>query len=448
MRGKKRLRGNSWQIRAYVETKPDGREWWISDTIRPRQGPNGPEPVPAREADSELAKLVVRAERLRSAGGTVNPRRQKERRVTVEEGFNAWLEFIKPRLEPNGYDTAEDVITNYVVPHLGPVELWRLRPDQLAAPGDPDFDPDAVSLTAHYAMLAQRGTVGRRRVDRKTKAVTTVGAGQPLGPQTIRRVHGVMRQALDYCVDRNWIRSNPAVGAKLPAVVKRPSTTPAASALAAFIAFLEQDDPAILSFCDLMNSGARRVDMAVQWRDISFGAEGGAAVTFGLRGLITARDAGGKPRVLVRTTPTRKRRLRTVALDAAVAGRLLALRAQAEANAALCGIELADDAFVFSASPDGREPRNPGWFSAGFRNARTRAQKNGVQGLDKVRAYDVRHHMCTQMLAHGIEPAVVAERAGNSARTMDAFYRHAVPARDQAAAELMARIMREAQPGR
>jgi integrase len=103
---------------------------------------------------------------------------------------------------------------------------------------------------------------------------------------------------------------------------------------------------------------------------------------------------------------------------------------------------------VFSGAPDGSQPRNPGWFSGGFRNAKKRATKAGIGGLAGVRPYDVRHFMITQLLAHGVAPAVVAERAGNSQRTMDAFYRHAVPAQDQAAAELMARIMREASPGR
>lgn len=440
MRGSKRLRGKSWQLRAYAGKRPDGGERWLAETIPARDG----QPVPEREADEALARLIGRAARLRDGGITVPTRRQKQGRVSVRDGFDAWHRHAAPGLEPNGRDTDADVLRNYVYPWLGDIDLWRLRPDQLAAPGDPDHDPELVSMTAFYALLAERGTVGRRRVDRKTRAVTVVGAGQPLDPQTIRRVHGVCRRALDYCVDRNWVRSNPAVGAKLPPVVKRPSTTPAAGTLAAFIAFLEDDDPQLLSFIDLMNSGARRVDMAVQWGDVSFGAEGGAAVTFGLRGLISARDVDGRPQVLVRTTPTRKRRLRTVALDQDVSGRLLALRAHAEANAALCGAQLDDDAYVFSSSPDGRTPRNPSWFSAGFRNARARATKAGIKGLDNVRPYDVRHFMCTNLLAHGIEPAVVAERAGNSARTMDAFYRHCVPARDQAAAELMARIMRDA----
>ena len=440
MRGSKRLRGKSWQLRAYAGLKPDGTEYWLNETIPARDG----KPVPEPEADDALGRLTERARRLRDGGSVVPGRRQKHGRVTLRQGFEAWLTYARPNLEPNGADTDEDNLRNYVFPHLGDVELWRLRPDQLSAPGDPDYDPDIISLTAYYAMLAERGTVGRRRVDRKTREETRVGAGQPLDGDTIRRVHGVCRRAFDYCVDRNWVRSNPAAGAKLPPTVKRQSTTPTAAALAAFVAFLEDDAPEVLVFLDLMNSGARRVDMGLRWSDVSFGAEGGGAVTFGLRGLITARGTGGRPEVLVRTTPTRKRRLRTVAVDQAVAARLLDHKMRAEANAALCGERLADEAYVFSAAADGSEPRNPAWFSSNFRNAKARAKKKGLDGLDKVRPYDVRHHMCTQMLAHGIEPAVVAERAGNSARTMDAFYRHAVPARDQAAAELMARIMRDA----
>jgi integrase len=397
-------------------------------------------PIPEREADEALARLIARAARLRD-GGTVSPRKQKAGVLTVREAFEAWRAHAKPNLEPNGADTDEDVLRSYVYPHLGDVQLWRLRPDQLAAPGDPDHDQDLVSLTAFYAMLAERGTAGRRYRDG-----TVRGAGRPLGSQTIRRVHGTMSRAFDYCVDRNWIRSNPAVGAKLPPVVKRVATTPSAGGLAAFIRWLEHDAPEVLCFLDLMNSGARRVDMGLQWLEVSFGAEGGGAVTFGARGLITSRGPDGKPVVLVRTTPTRKRRLRTVALDPVAAGRLLALRTAQEVRAALGDVELRQDAFVFPAPTaiDGGQPRDPNWFSGAFRYAKKRAAKAGLEGLEKVRPYDVRHFMISQLLAHGESPAVVAERAGNSQRTMDAFYRHAVPARDQAAAELMARILRDA----
>jgi integrase len=430
-RGKIRQRGpNTWQIRAYAGVDPDtGKARELSETV------HGPRSL----AEDRLAYLLLRAMRKRDGGAAVSSKRREAGILTVFEGFEAWRTFAKANLEPNGADTDEDILRNYVYPHLGDIELWRLRPNQLAAPGDPEYDPDLVSLTAFYYMLAERGSRGRVRADG-----TITGRGRPLGSQAIRRTHGVIRRALAYCLDRGWVSSNAAIGAKMPPVVKRTTTTPPAAALAAFVDFLEQDDPEILCFLDLMNSGARRVDMGLQWAEVSFAAEGGGAVTFGVRGLITARDENGKSEVLVRTTPTRKRKLRTVALDAGPASRLMALRTHQEARAALCGISLPDTAYVFSGAPDGSEPRNPNWFSGGFRNAKKRAAKAGIGGLAGVRPYDVRHFMITQLLAHGVAPAVVAERAGNSQRTMDAFYRHAVPAQDQAAAELMARIMREA----
>lgn len=439
MRGSKRLRGKSWQLRAYAGMASDGTEIRISETIGPRPGPQGLEPVPERDADEALARLIARAARLRDGGTGVPKGKKRQGTVTLREGFDAWLAFARPNLEPNGADTDEDVLKNYVYPHLGDIPLWRFRPDQLAAPGDPDHDPDLVSITAFYAMLAQRGTAGRRRKDG-----TVTGRGKPLGSQAIRRTHGTMRRAFDYCVDRNWIRSNPVVGAKLPAAAPRQATIPEPGPLARFVTFLEQDDPELLCFIDLMRSGARRVDMAVQWADISFAAEGGAAVTFGKRGLITARDATGHPQVLVRTTPTRKRKLRTVALDHLAAAHLMGLRTHQEANAALCGISLPADAYVFSNGPEGTVPRLPSWFTGGFRRAKKRAARAGIDGLTAVRPYDVRHFMGTQLLAHGVAPAVVAERMGNSQRTMDAFYRHAVPAKDQAAADLGLRILNDA----
>lgn len=420
------VRPGVWQLRAYAGIQLDGKERWISQTVRGTR----------RQADDQLTALVGRAIRIRD-GGAVSNRRVRTGIFTVREAFEAWRAYAAGSLEPNGADTDTDILKNYVYPHLGDVELWRLRANQLAAPNDADYDPDIVSLTGYYHMLAERGSAGRRRADG-----TITGTGRPLGGQTIRRTHGVIRRALDYCMSRGWVSQNAAVGAKLPPMTKRVSSTPAPADLAAFVKFLQEDDPEVLAFVHLMGSGARRVDMGVQWADLTLGLAGGAAI-FGRRGLISARDEQtGKAVAMVRTTPTRKRKLRTVALDQAAADSLLRLRARAEGNAALCGLSLPETAYVFSTDVEGLQPRLPSWFSGAFRYAKKRASKAGVTGLSQVRPYDVRHFMITQLLAHGIAPAVVAERAGNSQRTMDAFYRHAEPAKDQAAAELMARVMR------
>lgn len=419
-----------WQLRAYAGMQTDGKERWISQTVRGTR----------RQADDQLTALVARAIRIRD-GGVISKARMRNGVFTVREAFEAWRAYAAGALEPNGADTDEDILRNYVYPHLGTIELWRLRPNQLAAPGDPDYDPDIVSLTGYYHMLAERGSAGRRYRNGRQEP-----GGKPLGGQTIRRTHGVIRRALDYCVSRGWVSQNAAVGAKLPPMVKRASSTPAPADLAAFVAFLQADDPETLAFVHLMGSGARRVDMGVQWGDLQLGLTGGS-VTFGARGLISARDAvSGKTVPMVRTTPTRKRKLRTVALDQAATASLLALRARAEAEAALSGTVLTETAFVFPDrnDPAGATPRLPSWFSGAFRYAKKRAEKQGVSGLAGVRPYDVRHFMITQLLAHGMAPAVVAERAGNSQRTMDAFYRHAEPARDQAAADLMAKILGKA----
>lgn len=431
-RGSKRLYPgctDKWQLRAYAGINAEtGKERWLSKTV------TGPE----RRADDELAALVVRAARYRDGGGTISGKRVAGGLVTVREAFEAWREYARPTLEPNGADTDEDVLRNYVYPHLGYVALWQLRADQLAAPGDPDHDPDIVSLTAYYHMLAERGSAGRAYTSGRVDP-----GGKPLGGETIRRVHGVVRRGLGYAVARGWVSQNAAVGAHLPPKAKRQATTPQPADLAAFVDWLIEDDPEILAFIHLMGSGARRVDMGVRWGEVSFGAEGGGAVTLGARGLITARDSDGRPVTMVRTTPTKKRKLRTVALDQAAATALQAHSTARQAAAALAGVTLTGDCYVFAADIEGLEPRSPQWFTGGFRYAKRRAEKAKVTGLAGVRPYDVRHFMITQLLAHGMAPAVVAERAGNSQRTMDAFYRHAAPAQDQAAADLMARIMRQ-----
>lgn len=419
MRGHVRERSpGRWELRAYIGTDPDtGKERRITRTVAATS---------RRAAERALTQLLREADNAAGRGPTApkrKPGRTARQAVTVRDGFDAWWAYASPAMEPNGASRAREWLDRYVHPTLGDVALWRLRPDLLVVEGDPDWDPDLVSLTAWYAEL---GTSGGKD-------------GRPLAPATVRRVHAIVRSALDYCVSRNWVTVNPAIGARLPVVRKREATVPAAHTLTAFLRFLAADDPDLFVWTHLMNSGARRVDLGLRFSDVDVDL---GQVTFGARGVISAKNpATGREETLVRDTPTRKRRLRTVALDDAARAALADHLAYMTGRAAACGVDLVDDPYVFSPELDGSRPYHAKWSTQAFARAKARAAKAGIGGLDQVRLYDIRHFMGTQMLAHGVPIAVVAERMGNSARTMDAFYRHAVPASDRAAAELMAKIL-------
>jgi|GEM_PF-1625959 len=408
----------SWELKAYAGTDPDtGRKRWVYQTVKATS---------RRAAEKSLTELVHRVDRQRAAGQPARPGRKRTAPapVTVRQALDAWFAWAT-HLEPNGRARAREWIDRYVLPKLGDVPLWRLRPDLLVEPGDPGFDPDLVSLSAYYVELMTSG--GRD--------------GRPLAAPTVRRVHAILRSGFDYAVARNWVAANPAIGARIPKVAKRPATTPEAHALTAFLAFLELENPALVALLHVMASGARRVDLALRWEEVDLDR---AELVLGKRGLITGLDGDGREVTIVSDSETHKRRLRRVALDSRAVAALRAHRDAAVALAVDCGEYLRGDAYVFSPDPAGRRPYRPDWATKTYARLRARAAAAGIAGLERVRLYDVRHFMATQLLAAGCPAAVVAERMGSSERTLDHHYRHAVPARDRAAADMMDAIWRDA----
>lgn len=96
--------------------------------------------------------------------------------LTVQEYLENWLT-NKHALKPTTMALYTEFTTNYLVPHLGQIRLLELR---------------AHHLDRMYANI----TVGMR--------------GRPLSPSTIRRIHSVLRSALNTAVKRRLIPYNPA----------------------------------------------------------------------------------------------------------------------------------------------------------------------------------------------------------------------------------------------
>jgi hypothetical protein len=96
--------------------------------------------------------------------------------LTVGEYLDTWLAG-KHALKPTTVSQYRDFIDAFLKPHLGGIRLLELR---------------AHHLDAFYINIR----VGRR--------------GRPLSPATIRRVHAVLRSALNSAVKRRLIPYNPA----------------------------------------------------------------------------------------------------------------------------------------------------------------------------------------------------------------------------------------------
>lgn len=214
--------------------------------------------------------------------------------------------------------------------------------------------------------------------------------GNPLSPATVRRIQATLRAVLKFALSQSWVAANAAAEARVPAVPRQRPTTPDAETLRAFMRFLATDNPALLAFAHVMTSGARRVEgLELQWGDVDFNA---GELVLGERGVVRSMEAEGPRRVVVRQTGTTKRCRRRVAMGASTVAVLRRHRQLGIEAARATGFHLTPDCFVFSPDLDGSRPRTPDWASTEWRRATRRAAKYaGIEGLERVRLYDVRH---------------------------------------------------------
>jgi integrase len=175
-----------------------------------------------------------------------------------------------------------------------------------------------------------------------------------------------------------------------------------------------------------VSTGARRSQLlALRWGDIDLDR---AAVAF-TRALVLGPNGPE-----LRSTKTH--RTYRVEVDRDTFDVLLDHRSFSDALARREGIELTDQAFLFSSQADGSRPWLPNWVTKRFVSARRAA------GLPHFRLHDLRHFMATQMLAAGVPIATVSQRLSHArASTTLNVYAHAVPSGDRGAAEILAAIL-------
>ena len=137
---------------------------------------------------------------------------------------------------------------------------------------------------------------------------------------------------------------------------------------------------------------------------------------------------------VVRERAKTKRGVRQVALDRSTLEMLRGQHVRQMERAMACGERLVKDPFVFTADIRGSVPVDPRVMTTRFNRLRDRL------GL-KVRLHDLRHYVATQLLAAGVDVVTVAGRLGQDPTVTLRTYSHFVPARDQAAAEIMAGLL-------
>ena len=393
-----RRRGDAWELRVYRGRDAlTGREIYRTKTVRG---------VGKLEAERMLAALVVEDDA--PVSGTFGDLAER------------WYELRAPDWSPKTARETRGMFDRYLAP-LMKMPLSKLGP---------------ARLDAFYSALRARGGRG----------------GSPLSAASVHRVHTIVRSAMNQGVRWGILSSNPALRTSPGQVEERDIEPPSPEELLRLFDAAEAENPDLVVFLVLAAvTGARRSELcALRWSDLGLGV-----VTIA-RGIVEGaldeanewRFAGhiwpagwerGNPTALIEKK-TKTKRPRTISVDAGTMTVLSEHKRLCEERAAVCGVELPPNAFVFSLEPDGSRPWRPDVVTRQFSKLRTKV------GLPEVRLHDLRHFVVTTLLSAGVDQRTVMGRAGHASLASLARYAHFQRAPDQAAAELLGALLQRKPP--
>jgi integrase len=334
-----------------------------------------------RDAQKVLNEMSVEVDRGRFTGTS----------TTFGQLSEKWLNLAKGDLSPTTLRRYENLLKNHILPALGNLPVRNIQ---------------SIDLDQLYYGLTKR-----------------VG----LASATVRQIHAIIRRTFRQAVLWGWIATNPAVNATPPRLTKPDLSPPDVAQVAELLHAASELDPELGNFLHLAaTTGARRGELcALRWNNIDTS----------LRTLTIEHSIievlGG---ILEKDTKTHASR--RISTDE---GTLAVLEAQykiATERASSIGLDLHDDAYVFSHEPDGKIAWNPGAVTKRF----TILRRN--LGFEKIRLHDLRHFAATRLMAAGVPVRTVSGRLGHAnPSTTLSVYSHFVEASDQEAANVMGRLV-------
>jgi integrase len=376
VRGNLESRGrNVWRAKVYLGCEGGKSKRYLQRTIHGTK----------RQAEDVLNELLVEAGQSSNAivDGTFGDLAQQ------------WLDLSSQALSPTTRHEYERLLDRLILPKFGKTKVRAIR---------------ASDLDTFYANLARRGGQG----------------GAPLGAQSIRHVHALIRRLLNQAVKWSWITVNPAARASPPRVIPKNLELPAPEAIVRLLTLAGERDPDLEFFLRLAAvTGARRGEVcALRWSDLEHNA------------LRISRSVYGRRRDELNEKDTKTHAVRRVALDPATLEEVKAHRNRCRQRAKVCAVMLAHDGFIFSDEPDGSVPWRPNRVTLAF----SRLCRDA--GVTNVRLHDLRHFAATQLLAAGVPVRTVAGRLGhaNAATTLN-VYAHVLESSDEEAAGVLGRLL-------
>jgi integrase len=393
-----RLKSGRYRVAVYAGKDPiTGRKVYLKETHATED-----EAIKARD------RLLVQVE----AGS------HPDRAATVAVLMERWMEVVDHELSTA--ETTAGYVRRTINPALGE---WTLR----------KLQHRVDLLDRLYKHLGRCNVLcdGRLFVEHTTSKPHDCGKAKcgphqckPMAPATIRRIHAILSSALNYAISWGWIEKNPATYAHPPKLSRRRARPQTPEKVAELLnAASERDIELGIFLWIAVTTGARRGEVtALRWPAVGCDSR---VLVFSENYVVRA----GQRRLKGTKTDTD----RTLSMDPETVQILRDFRAARQAVLAPVGLELPEDAFVFSPVPLCDRPWHPDHFTHAYREV---ADSLGIVEPLK----NLRHFNATQLLAAGVDLRTTAGRLGHSdggATTLRVYADWTRPA-DQRAAELLA----------
>jgi len=323
---------------------------------------------------------------------------RNDRKIKPDMLFGDWLCYwyenhSKPTLRASTQNNYENVIHNHVLPEIGKIPLNKLSQND---------------LQQFYGRLKKNG---RKRLTEQ------YGAG--LSDRMVRMCHAVCRSALERAVRDDLLRTNPAIGCKLPPKKAKEMQVLDREELQKFLIQAQADGYYELFLLDLC-TGLRRGELiALQWEDLNFET-----------GVLTvnkqAYTVNGELQII---PPKTKASVRKLVLPPAVLAVLREYRKKV------------DSRWMFPSPVKADRPITPGVARRRLQTILERAE------CKRVRFHDLRHTFATLALENGMDVKTLSAMLGHvSAVTTLDIYTHITGDMQRAAAASIDRSIGKAEP--